>query len=281
MASKKIYRSRGYLDQILFTGAIVHGARLSTPDGWVRLSGLTIGSSTSGSTERANDDCEDLFKLLWNDCTDTECPVVGGRGVSADADWSANKQITLWDCRNEVLAGLDYNNGIGLSNRLTISGSGINGEILGNYGGLQNHTLSLNELVAHSHSLTGGVTDSSVEHSHSVSGTAALGGVHSHLFKFAGYNTTTQTYLYTDVGSGSSYSGNWGIDLWNPHDFDGGNGDRVYINNSSSHTHTVSGNSGPSGSHSHTVSGTISGTGMGLPHNNTQPTRIANLFIKL
>lgn len=75
--------------------------------GWVRMNARTIGSSTSGSTERANADCQNLFLELWNDYPDAKCPVVGGRGVSAAADWTANKQITVPDMRGKGPFGLD------------------------------------------------------------------------------------------------------------------------------------------------------------------------------
>src|SRR6185312_9066954 len=81
----------------------VSGART----GWVRDNGRTIGSSTSGASERANADCSLLYVFLWNNFSDTLCPVNGGRGVSAAADWSANKYITLPDKRGYVPGGLD------------------------------------------------------------------------------------------------------------------------------------------------------------------------------
>lgn len=75
--------------------------------GWVRDNGRTIGSSTSPATERANADCEALFAWLWNNYSNTFCPVSTGRGVSASADWSANKTIQLLDFRDCVPGGLD------------------------------------------------------------------------------------------------------------------------------------------------------------------------------
>lgn len=75
--------------------------------GWVRQNAKTIGSATSGATERANNDCQNLFLFLWANYTDAKCPVVGGRGVSAAADWGANKLITLPDMRGRAGFGLD------------------------------------------------------------------------------------------------------------------------------------------------------------------------------
>src|SRR6185312_3516663 len=75
--------------------------------GWVRDNGRTIGSPTSGASERANSDCQLLYVFLWTTYSDTICPVNGGRGASAAADWSANKYIGLPDLRGYVPGGLD------------------------------------------------------------------------------------------------------------------------------------------------------------------------------
>ena len=81
----------------------VAGAR----SGWVRCNARTIGSAASGATERANADCEDLFLYLWNTYSDSLCPVTGGRGASASADWAANKVIATLDMRGRGPFGLD------------------------------------------------------------------------------------------------------------------------------------------------------------------------------
>lgn len=75
--------------------------------GWVRANALTIGSATSGASERANNDCQNLFLFLWNSYPNSKCPVVGGRGVSAAADWAANKQLGLLDMRGRAPVGKD------------------------------------------------------------------------------------------------------------------------------------------------------------------------------
>ncbi len=78
-----------------------------TRAGWVRDNGRTIGSATSGASERANADCEPLYTFLWQTYSDTICPVSTGRGASATADWSANKFITLPDKRGRSPFGAD------------------------------------------------------------------------------------------------------------------------------------------------------------------------------
>lgn len=67
--------------------------------GYVRLNRLTIGNAGSGATERANADTEDLYAYLYNRLSDTFCPVSGGRGANAAADYAAGKTLQLPDAR--------------------------------------------------------------------------------------------------------------------------------------------------------------------------------------
>lgn len=75
--------------------------------GWVRDNGRTIGSASSGATERANADTSALFVYLWANFSNTICPVSSGRGASAAADFAANKTIGLPDKRGYIAGGLD------------------------------------------------------------------------------------------------------------------------------------------------------------------------------
>ena len=78
-----------------------------TRTGWVRDNGRTLGSASSGATERANTDTEALYTFLWNTFSNTICPVSTGRGANAAADFAANKTITLPDKRGYIPGGLD------------------------------------------------------------------------------------------------------------------------------------------------------------------------------
>lgn len=90
---------------ILATGDVKVRYGTGVLSGFVRLNGRTIGSSTSGATERANADVQALFEYLWS--ADATLAVSGGRGASANADWVANKTLTLPDMRGRMIAGLD------------------------------------------------------------------------------------------------------------------------------------------------------------------------------
>lgn len=127
----------------------VSGSEFSTGDakitlkttadaGWVMMDDGTIGSSTSGASTRANDDCEQLFKLLWNNVIDSWAPVVTGRGASADADWTANKEITLPRQLGRALS-------------IAGSGTGLTARVLGEYLGEEEHQLTIAELASHNH----------------------------------------------------------------------------------------------------------------------------------
>jgi hypothetical protein len=73
--------------------------------GFVRVNGKTIGSASSGATELADPSAQTLFNYLWTKDT-TLVVTPGGRGASAAADWTANKQLALPDGRNRLLMAL-------------------------------------------------------------------------------------------------------------------------------------------------------------------------------
>jgi hypothetical protein len=101
---------------ILATGDMKVAYGTGILSGFVRANGRTIGSATSGATERANADCSALFQYLWG--ADANLAVSGGRGASAAADWAANKTLTLPDWRGKTIAGID-DMGAGDSGTLT------------------------------------------------------------------------------------------------------------------------------------------------------------------
>ena len=142
---------------IFQTGDTIWSDASGTRAGWVRDNGRTIGSATSGATERPNADCQPLFEWLWNHFSNTVCPVVGGRGPSSGSDWAASKQITLPDKRGFTVIGADDmgNTAAGRFTGVPI----INGAVTtpGSTVGENTHVTTQAEMPAHTHTAT--VTD--------------------------------------------------------------------------------------------------------------------------
>jgi hypothetical protein len=96
-------------EQVFRTGDMIWNAATGTRVGWVRCNGRTISSATGLGTERQNNDCEALFAYFWDNFDNTICPVSGGRGANAAADWAPpfSKSIATLDMRGRSIAGRD------------------------------------------------------------------------------------------------------------------------------------------------------------------------------
>lgn len=128
---------------VLQTGDVKIRYGTGTHTGWVRANGRTIGSATSGGTELAASSAQTLFEYLWT--ADANLSVSTGRGASANADWIANKTITLPDWRGRALAALD-DMGNSAAGRLTSTYFGATATTLGAAGGSESTTLTLAQL---------------------------------------------------------------------------------------------------------------------------------------
>lgn len=157
------------------TGVTMDYVGTTAPTGWVLLSGRTIGSATSGATERANADTQTLFELLWNSMANTEAAVSGGRGANATADFTANKTIALPDARGRVIVGKD-NMGGTTASRVTAGGSGVTGTTLGASGGAETVALTIAQMAAHTHSFPTTTDSANAGGSNLFSDSIILGG---------------------------------------------------------------------------------------------------------
>jgi hypothetical protein len=191
---------------IFQTGDVIWVDTNATRSGWVRDNGRTIGSATSGASERANADCQALFLYLWNNFADAICPVQGGRGGSALGDWTANAKITTPDKRGYIAGGLD-DMGNSAASRWS-SAPVILGTVTTGGGtvGENTHTLSTAQMPVHSH----GITDPG--HAHSYLRFAPAAGTTAGAGATAGNNTGDTTVSNTtgisinNAGSGSAHN---------------------------------------------------------------------------
>lgn len=280
-------------EQTVQTGMVHPSFDKGPKTGYVRLNGNTIGNATTSgpNSERANDDCRNLYRHVYDNVPDTIAPVSGGRTSSADADFDANKTIVLPDMRGVGFVGID-DMGATAAGRFagltfnvgnaTTSGSGI---------GTNSLTLTVQQLPAHTHTgqtaaggnhthntTVGGSTGvESADHAHGFSGTTSdQSASHTHGYTLwqaaniatAGPNTvggTSGTPSTTDAASNGhthTYSGTTGGITAN-------------------HTHSWGGTFGSTADGNHTHSFTTDATGSGAVINNLPISRLITWFIKL
>lgn len=168
--------------------------------GFVRANGRTLGSSTSGATERANADAQALFEYLWN--TDANLSVSTGRGATSIADWSANKTIALPDWRGCALAALD-DMGNTAAGRLTATYFGTAATVLGAAGGGESSTLVTGNLPPYTPSGSVSVTGSVP---YTSTGSNVIGGP-TNIGVSGGFTTitiTSQTFTGNAQGGASA-----------------------------------------------------------------------------
>lgn len=123
------------------TGDVKLTVKTVADTGWVLMNDTTIGNAASAATGRANADTVALYTLLYNNTVDADCAVSGGRGANAAADYAANKTIALPKALGRALATFG-------------TGSGLTARTMAKAFGEENHTLSIAELAAHTHTGT-------------------------------------------------------------------------------------------------------------------------------
>jgi microcystin-dependent protein len=186
-----VWRVHGLVADEIPAGAVMMHTATTAPAGWTRCNGRTIGNAASSATERANADTADLYTHLWTNFADAQCPVTGGRGASAAADYAANKAISLPDWRGRSPFGLD-DMGNSAAGRL---GTIITDETTnGATGGAETVTLLQSDLPNATLTVSG-TTDNPGNHTHNLNNIALV-------TQFAGGGTNAY-----DTGGGDSNTG--------------------------------------------------------------------------
>ncbi len=285
-SSGSVSTGSGVSDTALIqTGDFLWNPVSGTRTGFVRANARTIGSSSSGATERASSDCEDLFLFLWANFSDTLCPVSGGRGGTAAGDWAANKAIATLDMRGRAPYGMDD---MGNSAASIISGATTAGAAHGQETKtvLQANLPSVNfsnSLTAadHTHTQQGTFTSGNVsaDHTHTYSGTTSTeSATHTH----SGAVGSTPSDNIADTGSGTTTISSVGTtstgieSALHTHTFSG-----TSSGISANHTHNVTISGATVGSGALAVSGTVSSGGSGTALATLSPGRAGSWFIKL
>jgi hypothetical protein len=87
------------------TGDIRQSMNNYSPFGWVPLNNGSIGSASSGATNRANSDTWPLYNLLYGAVNQAFVPVSGYTG-NAYTDFTANRAMTLTSALGNILMGV-------------------------------------------------------------------------------------------------------------------------------------------------------------------------------
>ena len=137
--------------------------RTTAPTGWILFNeGGTIGDGSSSATVRANADTSDLYTIFWNAYSNSICPVSGGRGASAAADFAAHKRLQLPPCGSR---------GLGVAG----SGSGLTSRTLGATVGVETVVLVTANLPPYTP--VGTITNGAISISHNaITGSSTTGG---------------------------------------------------------------------------------------------------------
>ncbi len=179
-----------------FVGMMLPYMGTTAPFGWILIhDDVTLGDASSGANH-ASGLYDTLYLFIWNNISDTYCPVSGGRGGSAAADWAAHKTILIPRVSGRAIIGAG-------------NGSGLTGRTLGSFAGTETHSLTSAENGTHTHA----ITDPQHGHAFTLVGTTNDGGggqIESASGALTGItgltiNTSATGILINNSGSGTAH----------------------------------------------------------------------------
>jgi hypothetical protein len=151
--------------------------------GWLLLDGKTVGSVSSGA-DYASSDAEALFKLIWNNTSNSEYQLLNSSGsfiprsATAQEDWDNSSRIPLPDVRGKTTVGS------GSTTDTDKAGNTIKGRTHLDTFGLQlidlTHSHSLTTVTLSTKSFSSISTSSNGGHTPSGSVNVQSGGSHTH-----------------------------------------------------------------------------------------------------
>lgn len=180
------------------TGDLKMTHKSSADATWILWSDGTIGDGSSSATIRANADTAALFALYWT-YGNTLCPIAGGYGVSAAADFAAHKAISV-----PLGAGRVFG--------LAGSGSGLTARTLGQSTGGETTVLTASQIPSIT-STNSGISVATAQSGLFVNNAGGAGGGNVGIEGSAGgnnaaYSGTACIFMTSTVTQGISTSNN-------------------------------------------------------------------------
>lgn len=183
---------------------IIQGFHATPKKNEVPLNGSTIamssGATFNGSMYRQH------YEYLWNNVADGQAAVSGGRGVSAAADFAANKTITTPDFRDRAMVGVSSGGSFTavatLSGATTVTPTGT----VGTSGAT---TLTTDQMPSHTHTTPQGWQSGGTTSTSGVWGTGnvqvsttsgSTGGGNSHTHSGGSLSMNASSVLQKSVG---------------------------------------------------------------------------------
>ena len=171
--------------------------------GWVVDNGTTIGNAASNATQRANADTQLLFAWYWNNFASLTIYTSGGaptaRGVSAAADYAANRAIATLTRQGMSVTGMDTMGGAATTKLASVPVTSGNATTAGSVLGENLHTLTIPELAEHDHTITTSASTIQVQVGTGTSvGAQVIAGQH---VSMTGSNTPHNNVPLTQLGT--------------------------------------------------------------------------------